>query len=55
MTKPSTSTFFEFDYGHTLYPLSTNLLLVQNHEKELTDYIYQKRLILGFEDVVEYL
>lgn len=44
MTKPTTSAFFEFDYGHTLYPLSTNLLLVQNHEKELTDYIYQKVL-----------
>src|SRR5579872_3911347 len=44
MTEPSTAAFFEFDYGHTLYPLSTNLLLVKCHEKEMADYIYQKIL-----------
>lgn len=40
----STRAFFEFDYGHTLYPLSTNVLLVKAHEKELAEYIYQKVL-----------
>lgn len=44
MSASSTAAFFEFDYGHTLYPLTTNLLLVQKHEKELAEYIYQKVL-----------
>lgn len=36
--------FFEFDYMHTLFPLRTNLLMVQSHQSELQDFIYQQIL-----------
>jgi len=34
--------FFEADFPATLYPLKTNLLMVQNHAQGLSDYIYQR-------------
>lgn len=40
----NTREFFQFDYPHTLFPLKTNLLMVQHHWKELETYIYQKVL-----------
>jgi len=36
--------FYEADFPATLYPLRTNLLLVQNHSTELSEYIYQRVL-----------
>lgn len=40
----STVKFFESDFTGTLFPLKTNLLLVQKHGSEISDYIYQKIL-----------
>lgn len=40
----STVKFFERDFGGTLFPLKTNLLLVQKHSTEISEYIYQKVL-----------
>jgi hypothetical protein len=40
----ATSDFFKADFASTLYPLRTNLLLVEHHEKEVSEYIYQKVL-----------
>lgn len=40
----STVKFFEDDFAGTLFPLKTNLLLVQKHSTEISDYIYQKIL-----------
>lgn len=36
--------FYESDLAGTLFPLRTNLLLVQTHNSELSDYIYQRIL-----------
>ncbi len=36
--------FYKIDFPATLYPLQTNLLLVQNHSGDLSDYIYQKAI-----------
>lgn len=33
--------FYRIDFPATLYPLQTNLLLIQNHSTEISDYIYQ--------------
>jgi hypothetical protein len=41
------STTFEFlkaDFAATLFPLKTNLLIAEKHEKEISDYIYKKIL-----------
>ncbi|MEZ6139483.1 MAG: antiviral reverse transcriptase Drt5 [Zavarzinella sp.] len=40
----STVNFFERDFAATLFPLKTNLLLVQKHSTEISDYIYQRVL-----------
>lgn len=40
----STVKFFEDDFAGTLFPLKTNLLLIQKHNSEISDYIYQKIL-----------
>jgi len=40
----NTSEFYENDYWATLFPMKTNLLMVKHHEKDLSDYIYQKIL-----------
>ena len=39
--------FFKTDFPATLYPLQTNLLLIQNHSTELSNYIYQKVINAG--------
>lgn len=36
--------FYESDLAGTLFPLRTNLLLMQTHSSELSDYIYQRIL-----------
>ncbi|EGV32759.1 hypothetical protein ThidrDRAFT_0879 [Thiorhodococcus drewsii AZ1] len=40
----SAVSFFERDFSGTLFPLKTNLLLVQKHSAEISDYIYQRVL-----------
>ncbi len=40
----STIGFYKADFSSTLFPLRTNLVLVENHAKEMSDYIYQKVL-----------
>lgn len=40
----STVDFFDRDFAGSLFPLKTNLLLVQKHSTELSDYIYQRVL-----------
>jgi hypothetical protein len=40
----STVEFFERDFAGTLFPLKTNLLLVQKHSVEISEYIYQRVL-----------
>lgn len=40
----ATVQFFEIDFAATLFPLKTNLLVVQNHGAELSDHIYQRIL-----------
>ena len=40
----STVKFFEHDFAGTLFPLKTNLLLVQKHSAEISEYIYQRVL-----------
>lgn len=40
----STFDFFESDFHATLYPLKTNLILLQNHADEVSNYIYKKIL-----------
>lgn len=40
----TSAAFYETDFSATLFPLRTNFLLIKHHEKELSDYIYQKVL-----------
>ena len=40
----ATSEFIKTDFGGTLFPLKTNLLMAERHEVELKQYIYQKVL-----------
>lgn len=40
----ATSDFIKADFGGTLFPLKTNLLMAERHEVELSEYIYQKVL-----------
>ncbi|HDS1558912.1 TPA: hypothetical protein QEL11_002797 [Stenotrophomonas maltophilia] len=40
----STEAFFNSDHSSTLFPLSTSRLMVERHNQELSDYIYQKVL-----------
>ncbi len=40
----STREFFKSDFASTLFPLKTNLIMVDTHENEISDYIYQKIL-----------
>lgn len=40
----STAAFYEDDLAGTLFPLKTNLLLIQTHSTELSEYIYQRVL-----------
>lgn len=40
----ATQDFIKADFGGTLFPLKTNLLLTERHEAELSEYIYQKIL-----------
>jgi len=38
------SDFLKADFAATLFPLKTNLLIAEMHEKEVSEYIYQKIL-----------
>lgn len=40
----SAAAFFMSDHGSTLFPLSTNRLMVERHSEELSEYVYQKVL-----------
>ena len=40
----STIDFYKSDFASTLFPLRTNLVVIENHAKELSEYIYQKVL-----------
>lgn len=40
----ATFAFFKADFAATLFPLKTNLLVAERHEKEVSDYIYQNIL-----------
>ena len=40
----ATSDFITTDFGATLFPLKTNILMVTQHENEINEYIYQKIL-----------
>lgn len=40
----STIDFYKTDFSATLYPLRTNLLMIENHENDLSKYIYQEIL-----------
>ena len=40
----STREFFRTDFASTLFPLKTNQIVVETHEKEVSDYIYQQIL-----------
>ena len=44
MAVTSTVRFYESDFGATLFPLKTNLLLIQYHGPEISEYIYQRVL-----------
>ncbi len=37
----ATQKFYKADFNSTLFPLKTNLLMVENHEEEISKYIYQ--------------
>jgi hypothetical protein len=39
-----TTDFMKSDFASTLFPLKTNILVAENHEKEVSDYIYQNVL-----------
>lgn len=38
----ATTEFIKADFGATLFPLKTNLLMAEKHEPEISEYIYQK-------------
>ena len=40
----STREFFKSDFASTLFPLKTNQIVVETHEQEVSDYIYQQIL-----------
>jgi hypothetical protein len=40
----ATFDFLKADFTGTLFPLKTNLLVAEKHEKEVSEYIYQKIL-----------
>lgn len=40
----NTAEFYENDFWATLFPMKTNLLMIKHHEKELSEYVYQKIL-----------
>jgi hypothetical protein len=40
----STTDFYKADFASTLFPLKTNLVVIENHAKELSVYIYQRVL-----------
>lgn len=40
----STADFYKADFSSSLFPLKTNLLLIEHHGVELSEYIYQKVL-----------
>lgn len=40
----ATTDFIKADFGGTLFPLKTNLLMAERHEAELSEYIYQRVL-----------
>ncbi len=40
----ATADFIKADFGGTLFPLKTNLLIAEKHEAEISQYIYQKVL-----------
>jgi hypothetical protein len=39
-----TKNFYEGDFGSTLFPMQTNRLMIEHHEAELSEYVYQKIL-----------
>lgn len=43
----NTTAFIESDFKSTLFPLKSNLILAQYHDKEISEYIYQKILVDG--------
>lgn len=40
----TTTDFFKADFNSSLFPLKTNLFMCDRHEKEVSEYIYQKIL-----------
>ncbi len=44
----TTRDFYKSDFASTLFPLKTNLIMVDTHETELSEYIYQKVVNEGF-------
>lgn len=40
----STVEFYKNDFPSTLFPLNTNLILIENYSSELSQYIYEKVL-----------
>lgn len=40
----ATEDFIRSDFGSTLFPLKTNLLMAERHEAEINQYIYQRIL-----------
>lgn len=40
----STREFFKSDFASTLFPLKTNLIVIDTHGQEVSDYIYQRVL-----------
>jgi hypothetical protein len=39
-----TTEFYKSDFSSSLFPLKTNLFLIEHHGTEISDYIYQKVL-----------
>ena len=37
-----TKDFYKADFASTLFPMQTNLLMIEHHEAELSQYVYQK-------------
>ena len=45
----STKEFYKADFNFTLFPLKTNLILIDKFDQELSNYIYQKVLNDSFQ------
>ena len=36
--------FYKQDFPSTLFPLNTNLILIENHSEEINKYVYERIL-----------